>query len=108
MVPSNGNSTSNGKLKNNLLSGNNAIIRLSGRHYKYSCWSNYWLGVFFLINALALLGDGDGSPARRGDDCQGRVIGALHIFKPEQIGNLVGGVHVHGQLVQVAGDVGSL
>ena len=29
-------------------------------------------------------------------------------FTPEQIGNLVGGVHVHGQLVQVAGDVGSL
>ena len=29
-------------------------------------------------------------------------------FIPEQIGNLVGGVHVHGQLVQVAGDVGSL
>ena len=29
-------------------------------------------------------------------------------FTPEQLGNLVGGVHVHGQLVQVAGDVGSL
>ena len=66
-----------------------------------------WIVVFFLVNALALLGDGDGSPARRGDDCQGKVIGALH-FTPEQIGNLVGGVHVHGQLVQVAGDVGSL
>ena len=32
----------------------------------------------------------------------------LLLFTPEQIGNLVGGVHVHGQLVQVAGDVGSL
>ena len=32
----------------------------------------------------------------------------LVVFTPEQIGNLVGGVHVHGQLVQVAGDVGSL
>ena len=32
----------------------------------------------------------------------------LELLIPEQIGNLVGGVHVHGQLVQVAGDVGSL
>ena len=32
----------------------------------------------------------------------------LVLFIPEQICDLVGGVHVHGQLVQVAGDVGSL
>ena len=32
----------------------------------------------------------------------------LLLFIPEQIGDLVGGVHVHGQLVQVAGDIGSL
>ena len=32
----------------------------------------------------------------------------LLLFTPEQIGNLVGGVPVHGQLVQVAGDIGSL